>query len=203
MNGNNEIRYRITTLTDGLTDFVHKHKKSIVLFCLLLVVGLTIGVISATKPTDAQEAFAAHNASVYSFIENAGYLAYVFSSLFLIVAVLFVSAFVGRFSYSFIITGVVAVVFGYFQGGTVTYIIRIYGVIGVPFVIVYSVMTVLIDIVIFGFFALLSFYAYDARKYGCRQPFLKTLVNAAYCLVLVSIVFIPRCLLLIIMSFFL
>ena len=177
--------------------------KGFVCFGLFLVAGLVVGILSALKPIDPLAAFATHNGMIYGVIEQAAYLSFVFSSLFILLAVVVGTSFLGRFAYSTILLVVVTLVMGYFQGGTVVLVIRVYGFIGLPFVICYALTSLAIDFILFAHFALLAHYASERRKYGCRTPFMKVLLGSVYILVLALAVLIAKYILVIIFSFFL
>lgn len=183
--------------------FVKEHIKGFILFGLFLILGLVIGILSALKPVDAVIAFSTHNVHIYAVIEQAGYLSFIFGSLFTLLAVIVVTSFVGRFSYSTILLALICVIMGYFQGGTVVLVIRVYGFIAIPFVVCYAVTTIAIDLILFAHFVMLSLCASERRKYGCKAPFLKVLFNSINVLLLAFAMLIAKYFLIIIFSFFL
>lgn len=183
--------------------FVRKNLKWLLVFTAFLIGGLVIGILSAVKPPDPLSALATHNADIYTFIEDAAYMPYFFSFVFTIVAVFGVSSFLGRFAYSQVLSMLVAVVAGYFQGGTVILVVRVYGFISIPFVVFYSILTLLIDLVVFCYLASLAKCASDKKKFGCSCPFWPTLLSCLPLLIGCFILFLLKYFFLIMCSFFL
>lgn len=199
----NGFKYFFISCTDRVTLFVKEHLKHFMCFGLFLVVGLVVGILSALKPIDPLAAFVTHNKLVYAVIEEAAYMSFVFSSLFTLLAIVLATSFVGRFSYSQIVLAVITIVLGYFQGGTVVLVIRVYGFIGLPFVICYALTSLALDLILFAHFALLWCYASERRKYGCRTPFLRALLGSVYIMLLLLVLLIAKYILCIVFSFFL
>lgn len=197
------VKYKLTYVTDSIADFLKNNRKSIIVFCLLLIVGLVVGIISAIKPIDAEEAFLGHNSAVYKFIENAAYLPYVFICLFTFLAIMVVSSFFGRYKYSIFFLDILTAVFGYFQGGTIIFVVRIYGAMAIPFAVAYTLGTLLCDLIFVSFFSLLKRYVTEYKKYGCRTSFINALYSCLPFVFLMLFVFALRYLVLILTAFYL
>ncbi len=191
------------TKQDEISSFVKSNAKWIVIFCIILIFGLVVGVISSLKPVDPFETLSTHNNSIFIVIENASYLQFLFTSMVTYVSIVFLSAMFGRFSLSAILLISVTLVMGYFQSGTVILVVRVYGVISLPLVICYSVFSIFADIVLFCFFATLVKAGRERRKYGCKTSFAKTLLGSAYLMIVIILALLIRFFTVIAFSFFL
>ncbi len=188
---------------DELVCFISSHMKWLIIYSAALVFGLVIGVISALKPIDSLAAFASHNPSLFELIEHSAFLQYFFSSVFLFLVILSLSVLVGKLPFSPILFSATAVILGYFQGGTVILLVRSYGLIALPLTICYSATTILLDLILFAQFAMLSAISAEQRKFGCSVPLMKIVMNSVYPLIFGFIVLTVRYLLVILFSFFL
>ncbi len=200
---NNNFKYFVIARFDEIVCFVTTHLKWLIIYSVALVFGLVIGVISAMKPLEPLVAFASHNQSLFELIEQAAFLQYFFSSLFVFLVVMALSVLVGKLPFSPVLFSVISVVLGYFQGGTVILLMRSYGLIALPLTICYSLTTLLLDMVVFCQFAMLSAISVEQRKFGCSVPLIKILTNSVYPLIFGFIVIVLRYLLVILFSFFL
>lgn len=200
---NNNFKYFFISTTDKISTFVKENVKGFVVFSLALIAGLVIGILSALKPVDCLTALSTHNGIIFSVIENAAYLSFIFGSLFTLLAIFLATSFLGRFAYSQILLIILTIVIGYFQGGTVVLVIRVYGFIAIPFVIVYSVTSIAMNLILFAHFVLLTHYASERKKYGCKTSFLKALLTSVYIFVAAALALIVKYILVILFSFFL
>ncbi len=191
------------TKQDEISAFVKSNAGGIIVFCAFLVLGLTVGIISALKPADPFAALAAHNEGIFSVIENASYMQFLFTSLASFFTITLLSSLFGRYSYSAVLLVAVMLVLGYFQGGTVIFVVRVYGVISLPLAICYSILSLFADVVLCSIFARLVGIAKERRKYGCKTSFVKTLVGSAFPMLAMVIALTVRFFLVVAFSFFL
>lgn len=199
----NNFKYFLTAKYDELIDFIKCNKLKLIVFSLFLVLGLVIGILSALKPVDPCDAFVSHNGALCALIEHADFLQFILASLFFSFILLVVTSVFCGFSYSFLLLFLLTLVLGYFQGGSVVFIIRIYGVIAIPFVIIYVFTTLLTNFILFAHFALAWKISYEKRKYGCSPKVTKTLLSALLVFAVFAITFFIKLFLLILFSFFL
>lgn len=200
---NNNFKYFMMTKQDQISAFVRTNAKWIIIFCVILILGLTVGIISTLKPVDPFAALATHNKAIFEVIENASYMQFLFSSILTFFLIIALSAFIGRFPYSVIFLMALTVVLGYFQGGTVILVVRVYGVISLPLAICFSVLSLFVDLALFCFFSTLVKCSKERRKYGCKTSFIKTLLGSVYVMVFVLVAVLVRYFLVIVFAFFL
>lgn len=191
------------TKQDEISSFVRSNAKWMIIFCVILILGLVVGIISTLKPVDPFAALATHNEAIFEVIENASYMQFLFTSILTFLVIILISAFFGRFSFSFILLMSMTLVLGYFQGGTVILVVRVYSIIALPLVICYSIFSLFVDLVLFCMFSTLVRYGRERRKYGCKTSFFKTLFGSVYVMVLILIALLIRYFLVIAFSFFL
>ena len=188
---------------DDLCRFIAEHKFRLIVYSAVLVCGLGFGILSALKPVDPLAALASHNGSIYAVTEQAAYLQFIFGSLFVFIAIVISTSFLSRLTFAPIILIVLTVVVGYFQGGTVVLVIRVYGALAIPFAVCYAISTLVYDLILFAHFAVLSRIAGEVKKYGCSTPLNKVLLGSVYVLLLGAAVLLIKYVLVILLSFFL
>ena len=198
-----ELKYFIVSKIDSAKDFILNNKFKIVAFIVALIVGLVVGIVSASKPVDAVFAFSAHWNSLYIFIEQGGFLQYLFSSLLLFIIITLSLILLSHIPFAHIFLFIASIVFGYFQGGCVVYIIRIYGIIALPFTIVYALLSLVGDILLFFAFCFVWKVTYEKRKFGCKYSLSKIILSLVTFLSIYFIAFFIKYFIMIIFSFFL
>ncbi len=197
------VKYFFTARLDSLMQFIRSHLGKLVLFCGLLVFGLVMGVLSSLKPVDPVEALCSVNEGMYGLIAQAAYAGYIFPLLLFTLISITVMCFAGRFAYSVILTAAFTVVLGFFQGATIVLVMRAFGVLALPLVIVYTVFSILTDLVCFALFAILADISAEKRKYGCPTPFLKVLRRSVFIAVACCLLVLVKFILVVLFSFFL
>lgn len=197
------LKYFITAKSDGIMKFVGENLARLIMFSCFLVFGLVMGILSSLKPVDPQDALSSVNGGVYALITQAAFAGYFFPLLIFTLLSLVVWCFIGRFAHSVILTASYTVAIGFFQGGTIVLVMRSFGLLALPLVISYILLSLFTDMLQFALFAKLAHIALEKRRYGCSTPFLKVLKSSVIIFAACAAVIIVKSVLLILFSFFL
>ncbi len=197
------LKYYITARLDRMLHFIRCNLRCLILFSFALIFGLVMGILSSLKPIDPLEALDSANGGIYGLIVHASFAGYIFPLLIFTIAVFCAFCFVGRYAYSFLLTVAFTVLVGFFQGAVIVLVLRSFGLLALPFVIFYVLLSLLRDLLLLSFFCILAEIAAEKRKYGCSVPFVKLLLRILPIAVLTLVVCLIQSVFLILFSFFL
>ncbi len=197
------LKYYITARLDNIFQFIKCNLRRLILFALALIFGLVMGILSSLKPIDPLEALDSANGGIYGLIVRASFAGYIFPLLIFTVIVFCAFCFVGRYSYSFLLTAAYTVLVGFFQGAVIVLVLRSFSLLALPFVIFFTVFSLLRDLLLISVFSILAEVGAEKRKYGCCVPFVKLFLRILPIAVTSLIICLLQSVMLLLFSFFL
>ena len=197
------LKYYVTARLDNIFQFIKCNLKRLVLFSVALIFGLVMGILSSLKPVDPLEALDSANGGIYGLIVRASFAGYIFPLLILTVAIYCAFCLAGRHAYSFLLTAAFTVLVGFFQGAVIVLVLRSFALLALPFVLFYTVFSLLRDLLLLSFFCILAEIGVEKRKYGCGTPFVKLLLRVLPLTIVSLVICVIQSIMLLLFSFFL